>query len=211
MNKRKLKKWVVPSIYILSVTAVVLSITIGASSFRKDYNEDFSYNYVVGAFKNNIATVVQIDNQEIIKPITDESIAISKKFYNKDADEETQENALIYYENTYMQNTGIMYSSENEFETIATLDGTVSDVKKDDILGNVVEIKHSNNLLTIYQSLGTVNVKKGDEVKQGDVIGTSGTNKIDSKNKSLLFEVYNNGNLLDPEKYFEMSVKELNK
>ena len=195
----------------MAVTAIVLSITLSASSFRKDYNDDFSYNYVVGAFKNNIATVVQIENQEIIKPVTDEAITISKKFYNKDSDEATQENALIYYENTYMQNTGIMYSNANEFDVVATLDGTTSDVKEDEILGNVVEIKHSNDLLTVYQSLSTVNVKKGDEVKQGDVIGKSGTNKIDTKNQSLLFEVYNKGNLLDPEKFFEMNIEELNK
>ncbi|MDD4408203.1 MAG: M23 family metallopeptidase, partial [Bacilli bacterium] len=67
-----------------------------------------------------------------------------------------------------------------------------------------------NNLTTIYQSLNEVDVKVGDVLKQGDIIGTSGNNKIitDSENM-LLFEVINNGVNINPETFYQMNVKDL--
>jgi len=41
--------------------------------------------------------------------------------------------------------------------------------------GNTVVIDHGMGLFTSYYHLDTINVKKGDEVKKGDVIGTVGT------------------------------------
>jgi len=53
-------------------------------------------------------------------------------------------------------------------------------------------------------------VAVGDTVEQGDTIGTSGTNKIESKNSNvLLFEVYIDGNLTNPEDFYNMKISEL--
>ena len=41
--------------------------------------------------------------------------------------------------------------------------------------GNTVVIDHGMGLFTSYYHLNTINVKKGDEVKKGDIIGTVGT------------------------------------
>ena len=114
------------------------------------------------------------------------------------------------YQNTYMPNTGILYKSTEDFDVLAVLDGTVTDITADEIMGNVITIKHSNGLSTIYQCLNEVNVLIGDLVKQGDVLGTSGTNKIDSSsNNMLLFEVINDGEYLNPETFYQMNPSEL--
>ena len=53
--------------------------------------------------------------------------------------------------------------TENEtFEVIAVLDGTVINIKDDELLGKIVEVQHENNLVSSYQSLGEVSVKKND-------------------------------------------------
>ena len=71
-------------------------------------------------------------------------------------------------------------------------------VKQDDILGTIVEIKHDNNYVTTYQSLSDVTVKKDDIVTQGQVIGKSGTNKLDKDmGNHLHFELYTNGQVVD--------------
>ena len=45
--------------------------------------------------------------------------------------------------------------------------------------------------------------------KQGDVIATSGANKLNNTNKNcLLFEVYQKGQLVNPEKMFETKALE---
>ena len=109
-----------------------------------------------------------------------------------------------------MPNTGVLYASDSPFDVLNVLDGTVEDITADDIMGNIVTIKHSNNLTTIYQSLNEVNVIVGDVLKQGDIIGTSGSNKIktDSENM-LLFEVIYNGTNINPEKFYQMNTQDL--
>ena len=146
---------------------------------------------------------------KMIKPFANDNVTISKNFYDKDATEEEQQNSLIYYENTYMQNSGVLYTSENAYDIVATLDGIISDIKTDDILGNVIEIDHDNEIKTVYQSVDNIKVKVGDEVKKGDVIATSGANKLNNTNKNcLLFEVYQKGQLVNPEKMFETKALE---
>jgi len=110
-----------------------------------------------------------------------------------------------------MQNSGVDYSIGNDsFDVNAILDGTVISVKEDALFGNVVEIRHSNDMISVYQSLGTVNVKKDDVVKQGDVIGTSGLSNIDKElGNHLHFEILHNGQVVNPENYYDKQLKDL--
>lgn len=109
-----------------------------------------------------------------------------------------------------MQSTGVLYSHSEVFDIVAVLDGTVSNIKEDDLLGKIVEIKHSTNLTTVYQSLSTVDVKVGNAINQGDKIGISGTNKVDTTTENqLLFEVYHKGLLVDPIEFYNMKIEDL--
>ena len=74
----------------------------------------------------------------------------------------------------------------------------------------MVEIEHNPNLRTIYYSLGEVNVKVGEVLNQGDLIGVSGENNITDSSSNLLFEVYYNGTLLNPEEFYSMDITTLN-
>ena len=107
-----------------------------------------------------------------------------------------------------MQNSGIDFVSENEFDVISVLDGTVTDVKEDETLGKIVEVKHDNNYVSIYQSLKEVSVKKGDTVTQGQVLGKSGTNELDKEiGNHLHFEFYVNGQVVDPTLYLDKELQ----
>lgn len=206
----RLKSWVVISIYVMALGAIISSfILLNRMLDSKVYaNETLSYVYK-GLF-DDVRPVAKITVDKVIKPFTSEAVEVLRNFYDKDADNKVQENSLIMYHNTYMPNTGILYSSKVEFDAVAVLDGTVADITADEIMGNIVTIKHSNNLATIYQCLNEVNVLIGDLIKQGDVIGTSGSNKIESSSDNmLLFEVINNGEYINPEVFYEMDVKEL--
>ncbi len=55
--------------------------------------------------------------------------------------------------------------------------------------GQYIMIEHSNNLTTLYAHLSTAEVKKGDEVKRGDLIGYSGNSGY-STGPHLHFGVY---------------------
>ena len=73
---------------------------------------------------------------------------------------------------------------------------------------NQQEVQHDNKFVSSYQSLGEVSVKKNDTVKQGQVIGKSGTNSIDKElGNHLHFELYLNSQVVNPEDYFDKEIK----
>ena len=208
--KYKLKSWVVISVYIISIGAIVTSLfLIGKTLKEATAYDNLSYIYR-GIISNRDVPAIEYVNDEIFKPYENETVKVLKGYYDRSDDPKVQEKALIYYQNTYMPNTGILYSSNESFDVISVLDGKVEDVKTDNLIGNIVTIKHSNNLFTSYQSLNEVMVSVGDEIKQGDLIGTSGPNQItpDSENM-LLFEVIYNGVNINPESFYQMNIKDL--
>lgn len=209
--KYKLKSWVILCIYIISIGAIISSLFLVGKTLKTATLSYDNLSYVFrGIIKNNEVPVINISNDKIIKPYDKQEVNIAKGFYDKNDDQKVQQDCLILYEKTYMPNTGTLYSSNESFDVLNVLEGTVEDVTNDAILGNIVTIKHSNNLSTIYQSLNEVNVVAGDTLKQGDIIGTSGSNKFktDSENM-LLFEVVYNGVNLNPETFYQMNIKDL--
>ncbi len=176
-------------------------------------NDNPDYLYAIGVLKDNSSIpVVNTDtevNLGVVKPYISDTLEVKVPFYDNNADEISQQKALIYFKNTYMKNTGVLYASSEDFDVIMTLDGVVKAIKDDEILGKVIEIEHSPNLRTIYYSVSDVKVKVGDELKQGDVIARSGVSKISEDKANLLFEVYYNGVIINPEAYYEMDVSTL--
>lgn len=219
MKKRKLKPFVVPTMYVLSIAMLVGSVyvierIINNAVFVDDdvedvekviySNDDYDYDYYV-----NDVPVVN-NEQVIVRPYTNGNIKIVKNYYDYKADNGEQENSIVYYGNTYMQNSGVDYGMDSEFEVVSILDGVVMEVVDDDIMGKTVKIKHSNDLISVYQSLGSVDVEKDAEVTQGMVIGKSGEANVSPElGNHLHFELYYQGGVVNPEIYYERLVGEL--
>ena len=214
MNKRKLKSFVLPTVYIMVIGILFISISFIGSALQSKVKYDD--NLSVNALEDNVTPVIKNEEEtnekdkKIVKPFTSTAVSISKSYYDMQDDEKTQQNSLVYYENTYLQNSGVLYSSNETFDILSVYDGTVTNISKDEILGNVVEITHNPNLKTIYYSLGEISVKKDDLVNSGTIIGKSGSNLLDEEqNNCLLFEVYYNGNTIDPEDFYNMNINDL--
>ncbi len=82
----------------------------------------------------------------------------------------------------------------------ASGDGKIIDIKKDNLLGTVVEIDHGNNIVGIYAGLNEKTaVKKGDIVKAGTTIGAVGTVPSESADSAHLhLEFKENGKNIAP-------------
>lgn len=201
MTRKKLKDWVIPTLgIIVLIGALILYYILGRVLNYDLVPED---TYVTDALIDNTIEVQQEIESSISKPYNSQDVKISKYFYLEEDEESKQQQSLIRYENIYMPNTGILYSSSKEFDIISILDGKVTSVKEDEILGNIVEIEHSNNIVSIYQSIKDVQVKIGDQVKQGDVIAKSGSNKLENEQDNCLhFELYKDGTLINPEELY---------
>ena len=211
MKRYKLKKWVLPTVYALSIGFIVLSLVFIGSMMTTDYASPVNFNYVSDdVIEDDTTQVVEVTNETVNHPYLLESVKVAKDFYDSTKTEEEQLKSLIYYKNTYMENTGVLYNSDEAFDVVSVLDGTVTSITTDEILGNVVEITHSTELITIYHCLSNVAVKVGDTVKQNDVIGTSGEVNIDEGYKNaLLFEVNYKGSIINPNEFYNMKVSDL--
>lgn len=214
MNKRKLKGFVLPTVYIMVICILFISISFIGSALQSKVKYDD--NLSVNALEDNVTPVIKNEEEtnetdkKIVKPFTSTAVSISKSYYDMQDDEKTQQNSLVYYENTYLQNSGVLYSSKEAFDILSVYDGTVTNISEDEILGNVVEITHNPNLKTIYYSLGEILVKKDDVINIGTIIGKSGSNLLDEEQDNcLLFEVYYNGNTIDPEDFYNMNINDL--
>lgn len=201
---RKLKRYVIPS--ALATLGVISMVGIPLYyNATKPVKSNYKYEVIEEKEKRIYPVINEVLENKPLKPYLEETVSKTKDFYRKDDDEKTQSNSLIYYENTYMPNTGILYSAEENFEVVASLDGKVTKIGEDDSLGKYVELEHANGYKTTYYSLSETSVTEGSNVTKGDVVGTSGANKIYSEsNHNLLFEVYKDGHLIDPEDFMNI-------
>ena len=210
MKRRKLKPYVLQSILLIAIASIIFG-TAALSNSLKQTNEDTRdevLSYVSNVILEEAESVINT-KEKMISPYTDQTVTVGKSYYDYKADAATQEKSIIYHDNTYLQNSGTDFISENVFDVVSVLDGSVTDVKEDDTLGKIVEIKHDNGYVSIYQSLSEVSVKKGDMVTQGQVIGKSGTNELDKDmGNHLHFELYVNGQVVDPTLYLNKEINQ---
>lgn len=207
MKRRKLKPYVLPTIMTLAIVSVMFGTAMLRSNLQKDTSEDELTSYVTSTVLEEEQPVIK-ESTMMINPYTDTTVSIGKNYYDYKADAETQEKSIVYHDNTYMQNSGTDFVGEKVFDVVAVLDGSVTDVKENETLGKVVEIKHENGYISIYQSLSEVSVKKGDMVTQGQVIGKSGTNELDKDmGNHLHFELYVNGTVVNPTLYLNKELQ----
>ncbi|MBP1971687.1 stage II sporulation protein Q [Virgibacillus natechei] len=212
------KKWFFPAVY-LTVAALLLSVVVWYQNLDNqmpdamdEQEEQESEDYVPTLDDEDAEPVV--DQQENIEmPVVDQDQAeIVTKFYDYNAEQEDQENALVLYNNRFYQSTGLDIASADAetFDVVASLSGTVTEVKEDPLLGNVVSMSHDNDVMTYYASLGEVEVQAGADVEQGDLIGTAGNNLFGQDNGTHVhFELRKDGNEVNPESFFNQPVASL--
>ena len=212
MIKRKLKSFVVPAIYSVAIVISIFSMYLVKNIFTKNMDGNKNEVKYVDNEITGVDTVIPVisTSTHIIKPYTNNDVKIVNNFYNYQGDAESQQNSILYYENTYMQNSGVDYAMDSEFDVVSILDGTVIKVEENDILGVIVEIRHTNDLISIYQSLKDVSVKVDDKVVQGQIIAKSGTSNINtSLTNHLHFELYHKGMIVNPEDYYNKLLGDL--
>ena len=210
MTKRSSKYYLLQGIIMASIALVcLLSYAITASLQNTTEKAQKNIEYVSYEILTDNALPVSKEetqttsNEDIVRPYTSEKVKIGKNYYDYKSEEQKQEDSIIYYENTYMQNTGTDYTSDEIFDINAISDGTVTSITTDDIVGTTIKIEHQNNMISIYQSVKDVKVKEKDTVTKGQVIATSGTNNISSDlGNHLHFELYKDNVLVNPEEIF---------
>ena len=207
MKKMKLRKYVLPTIYVLIILVTFLSVSLINNHLLKNVT---NYNYSKSIMKDvteNVLSEILPDKFE--RPYLSENVKLLSSFYSKDYDDESQKNSLIVYQNTYMPSSGTFYASQDDFDVVSVYDGKVKSIKKDEMLGDTVEVQHSDNLTTIYYSLKDVTARENDDIKKGTIIGKATSNNLVTDKNVLFIEVYLKGKQIDPEKFYELNPNEV--
>lgn len=87
----------------------------------------------------------------------------------------------------------------------AAMNGEVEFVGVQEGYGNVIILRHSGGLETLYGHCSKIEVKKGDKVNTGDEIGKAGSTGR-STGPHIHFEVRVNGKAVDPLKYLNTNI-----
>ena len=208
MTERRLKRSVIYAVYALGVISLIGTIYLieGAMS-SSNFVSDDEFEYVSKTIFDTTVPVVG-EVKELTRPYKDSDITILRTYYDYKADATSQEQSLIYYEGTYLQSSGVSYGKNDIFEVVSIKDGTVIEVTEDELLGNIVQIKHNDDTVSIYQSLSEVVVEKDEIVTRGQTIAKSGTSNVEKDlGNHVHFELIVSGNTVNPEEYFYKNIE----
>ncbi len=97
--------------------------------------------------------------------------------------------------------TGIDISAPKGTPIYATGDGVVVNAGRESGYGIVCEIKHGYGYQTLYGHMSKINVKTGQRVKRGEIIGLVGSTGL-SKAPHVHYEVILNGTKVNPVYFF---------
>ncbi len=96
---------------------------------------------------------------------------------------------------------GMDFTAPTGTDVVATGNGIVKEVGRDGGYGNIVLIDHGYGYETLYGHLLKSNVKVGQQINRGDVIGFIGSSGA-SVGPHLHYEVMKNGQKVNPQNYY---------
>lgn len=206
----KYSKILLPTFYIGIIAVMVLCSTLVVSGVKTYLLNRQEMKFTIdNVFDEDTTPVVKTETNIIVKPYISDSVKVGRYFYDFESDEKKQENSLILYEDTYMQNNGVDYVDNKNFDVVAILDGEIISIEDSEVYGKVVTIKHNDNLKSVYSNVDGVLVTVGYKIHQGEIFAMSAKPKLKSNYESMLhFEVFYKESAIDPENMYTMSVSD---
>lgn len=109
--------------------------------------------------------------------------------------------------NEWYYNPGITFAAKKGQPVKAAWAGAVTQVTKEPHMGLTVTINDGDGFETVYGHLGRANVKAGQQVRQGEVVGTVGAASLYSRNAGshVDFQVYHGATATNPMNYLHPS------
>ncbi|GAE27246.1 stage II sporulation protein related to metaloproteases [Halalkalibacter wakoensis JCM 9140] len=217
LNVRSLlrKRWVLPAVYLVAAAGVLSAVFVmqgGDESAAPEEGVEVTDPSYVGDMNpyGEDAVAVTASSEVVQMPVANEDdVTVVGYFYDVNGSPEEQQEALVYYNNTYFPNKGMDFAHVDgeSFEATAALSGTVVKAEKDSLLGYVVEISHEDGVVTHYHSLEAIEVEEGATVEQGDILGRAGRNSYNTDaGIHVHFEIRYDGVAVNPSDVFQQPI-----
>lgn len=204
--------------FYLALFACVCLLAIGGVWFTKNNVDELasSKGFVNKADKNDDELqLIEKDNKNVVPTTTDSEQNLEKakekakendsklSFLGTKVIREYSEKEPSYSKtlDVWEIHKGLDISAKNGSEVKSLLDGKVEALFTDDQHGVSVKVKSDNNTTVVYSNLSKdTKVKKGQEIKSGDVLGTVGnTGLVESQDGSHVHvEAFKGKEYIDP-------------
>lgn len=143
------------------------------------------------------STGEQCDHIPAIQPVINKQLSLLTTSYGM---------RIHPFYKTLQSHQGVDYAIPEGSRVFATADGRVKEVsRRSSTSGQTVVIDHGNGYETSYSHLSKINVRKGQEVRRGEIIALSGDTGL-SLAPHLHYEVRLSGMRVDPIHYFFMEL-----
>jgi len=161
---------------------------------KKNY-KDYQINEILETF-NNILNLTEAS--QTLKAPLDGELTVTSPFGAK---------------RSYETHPGVDLRARERVNVLSPLDGkvTIADMNSNPKCGGTIDIQHADGLKSRFCHISKMNVKTGDIVKQGQVVGLSGGDANDpghgnSKQRHLHWTLLKNGSKVNPMEYLGKSV-----
>lgn len=196
------QRWFWPVIYTVIALLMVAFILLYNAFVATDEEATILDDNPVAVDKDKpIETSVQQESMRYpFDEMYVERAVIVQDFYDATEEASEQQDALFVFNNTYTSSNGISIAIDEEpFQVLAAMSGVVQAVEVDAFTGNTVTIEHSNGYVTKYSSVSDVVVEEGDEVLQGNPLGTAVANEANPQaGVHLHFQVMKDSEYVNP-------------
>ena len=167
---------------------------------------------VIGVVAYKSTNTVTINKNEMVQTSAPTSVSFIMPIKNGEIIKDFS-NTALKYNSTLKQwesHKAVDIKGGDNAEVMAVMAGEVVNIESNYLKGTVVTIKHNKSLQTVYASLDeNVNVKVGDKVKAGDIIGKVSISAKSESNDGphLHFEVLVDNVKTDPNLYLNLGDK----
>ena len=165
--------------------------SIDAAYFQHKNESFYAFNFMVDSTKN-IADYFDEDTKSLRRTFLKAPVQFSRisSRYNLNR-------RIAYYGYKLRPHKGTDFAAPIGTPILATANGTVTESRRRGGNGKYVKIKHNGTYSTQYLHMKAQNVKKGEFVKQGDVIGWVGMTG-NTGGPHVCYRFWKNGKQVDP-------------
>lgn len=208
-NKKLLTYYLILGACILVIAAIAVAVTLSITLGGNDMTLDDGNDQTIDGDDDKDDEDDGDDNDDDVEDTTGDMTFLMP------VEEVNAINSYGFYHNTtldkYYLHTGIDFGGEAGSDVFAALDGTVESITTDPLLmGTTITLSHENGLKTVYTFVEAAKgLKAGDKVEKGDVIATvaEAMGQEYKDGAHLHFEVFLNGEAVDPEEYLDIDGK----
>lgn len=164
-----------------------------------------------------VIAIVNVRNTNQNLNVDNDTVLVSTKNYvvplNGATVAKDYSGSELQYNDTLKQweiHKAIDFVAGEDKNVYAMANGTVSNVYTNYLEGTVIEISHTDGLVSVYKSLDKdTKVKIGDKVTAGDIIGEVSSSMAQELNSGnhLHFELLKEGKKVNPNDYLDLGSK----